>query len=390
MISQEQIQTLEGQQTPFYFYDLTLLDGTLEALNAALKTHPDFRVHYAMKANVNRPILERIHQAGLGADCVSGGEIARALESGFTPAEVVFAGVGKSDAEITFGLEKGIFCFNVESVQELSVIADLAASHNRTATIALRLNPNLDAGTHHYISTGKVENKFGIPVADLDAALETIKASPSLHLAGLHTHIGSQITDLGVFERLCQKYNGIVSWFEDQGVRLEHLNVGGGLGIDYRDPDSHAICDFQTYFDLFGRYLGRREGQLLHFELGRAIVGQCGNLITQVLYTKHGEQKSFAIVDAGMTELIRPALYQAYHHIENLSATEGLRKYDVVGPVCESSDFFGKDVPLPETNRGDLIAVRSAGAYGEVMTSHYNLRQIRPAMYWDGSGIVEE
>jgi len=372
---------LLDRPTPYYLYDLHLLKQTLHALQQAAQAH-NVQVHYALKANANLPLLEHIQQAGFGADCVSGNEVQRALDAGFAPDHVVFAGVGKSDAEINRALAADIWCFNAESGQELAVLNELAGAQNRRARVALRVNPNVDAHTHHYITTGLEANKFGISLPDLPATIEQLASLPHLELVGLHAHIGSQITNLSVFEQLSRKINELQTWLEDQGYHLPHLNVGGGLGIDYDDPDTNPIPDFEAYFAAFDQHLHRRPGQQVHVELGRSVVAQCGTLISRVLYVKQSQQTNFAILDAGMTELIRPALYGSHHHMQNLTS-EAERKlaYDVVGPICESSDTFGKGIQLPETKRGDLIALRSAGAYGEVMASEYNLREKAAAVY---------
>jgi len=364
-------------KTPFYFYDTALLRQTLEELK---RTKGNYHVHYALKANTHNVLLKIIKDAGLGADCVSGNEVKKAVEIGFGKDKIVFAGVGKSDDEINFALDADIFCFNCESIPELEVIDALAKAKNKTARVALRINPNVDAHTHHYITTGLEENKFGINVHELPEVMEALKKCGNLHFIGLHFHIGSSINDLTPFKNLCTRVNEIQQWFMQRGYNLPHINVGGGLGINYKNPDGSPICNFEAFFQVFNRFLKVQPGQEIHFELGRAIIGQCGNLISRVLYVKKGTSTNFAILDAGMTELIRPALYQAYHKIENISALV-LRpeatmpfKYDVVGPICESSDCFGKAVDLPETLRGDIIALRSTGAYGEVMSSQYNLR----------------
>lgn len=370
-------------RTPFYYYDLNLLKRTLKSLTEASRRH-DFIVHYALKANANTRLLEVIRDYGLGADCVSGNEVRKAVETGFPSSHIVFAGVGKSDEEINYALDKDIFCFNCESIQEIEVINELAERKGKKAGIALRINPNVNANTHHYITTGLEENKFGINLWELDSVMSTLKVLDHVQLIGLHFHIGSQITDLNAFKSLCLRVNEIQQWFVNHKIFLEHINVGGGLGLNYHEPDTEAVPDFETFFNIFHQFLEVRPGQKIHFELGRAVTGQCGSLITKVLYIKKGVNTSFAILDAGMTELIRPALYQAFHKIENISAKSSeLLKYDVVGPICESSDCFGKAVSLPETSRGDLIAIRTAGAYGEVMASAYNLRDRVQAVYSD-------
>lgn len=368
---------LNRSETPYYLYDISVLDATLAALSRAVAYDSNFHVHYALKANANPAILEHIRRAGLGVDAVSGWEIERALECGFAPDSIVFAGVGKTDEEIDYALDCGIGCFNVESIPELEVIAATAASKGLTANVAIRVNPDVDAHTHHYITTGLNENKFGIDLRSLDAVVAKALALPSVELIGLHFHIGSQITDMEPFRQLCAKINQIQDEFNRKGVSFRNINVGGGLGIDYRNPA--ALPQFEEYFAAFRRNLVLRPGQQVHFELGRSIVGQCGSLVTKVLYVKEGVEKNFVIVDAGMTDLIRPALYQAYHKIENMTNSDGTaRRYDVVGPICESSDVFAENILLPETRRGDLLKILSAGAYGEVMASRYNLRQLPP------------
>jgi diaminopimelate decarboxylase len=365
-------------QTPFYYYDLEVLRKTLTEIKIQLdKT--DFHVHYAMKANVNPSVLKVIKEAGLGADCVSGGEVQAAIDAGISPSQVVFAGVGKADWEINLGLENDIFCFNVESIPELEVINELAAAKGKVAKIALRINPNVSAHTHHYITTGMSENKFGINMSDLDQVIDLIPGLPNIKLIGIHFHIGSQITDMTSFQGLCVRVNELQELFLSRNIILEHINVGGGLGINYEHPNHFVIPDFQAYFKIFRDHLILQTNQTLHFELGRAVVAQCGSLISRVLYVKQGSSKKFVILDAGFTELIRPALYQAYHRIENLSSELPDVEYDVVGPICESSDTFVKGYKMNETKRGDIIALRSAGAYGEIMASQYNLRKLPKA-----------
>ena len=368
-------------RTPFYFYDLNLLQATLtEIKQCASQSH--VHVHYAIKANANPEILKVIKENGFGVDCVSGGEVEAALNAGFAADKIVFAGVGKSDWEIELGLDNNISCFNIESAAELDVIQEIAQIKGKTARVALRVNPNVDAHTHHYITTGLAENKFGISLDMLESVIERCMVSPNIELLGLHFHIGSQITEIHPFERLCQRVNELQDKFESQGIKFSSINVGGGLGIDYDNPDENPIPDFKAYFETFEQHLKLRPGQQLHFELGRSIVGQCGSLITKVLYVKEGVAKKFAIVDAGFTELIRPALYKAHHKIENLTSNSTeTHKYDVVGPICESSDRFGEAETLPTTSRGDLIALRSAGAYGEIMASQYNCRKLPQSIY---------
>ncbi len=385
MFDQQTIKRFESLETPFYYYDMGLLDRTLHSCKAAADKF-GFHVHYAFKANFNERVLTAIRDAGFGADCVSGNEVIKAVELGFDPEKVVFAGVGKSDREITEALKRDIFCFNVESVQELGVISELARSQGKRARIALRINPNVDAHTHHYITTGLEENKFGINQWELNACIEELRRYDNLELSGVHFHIGSQIRDLEVFKSLCLRVNELSSWFEDHGFQLQILNVGGGFGVNYHQPDESPVNDFESYFTVFDHFLERKPWQEVHFELGRALVAQSGSLISRVLYVKNGLKKNFLILDSGMTELMRPALYQAYHKIENLSASVRngeMAKYDVVGPICESTDWLGKEVELPVSKRGDIVAIRTAGAYGEVMASAYNLRDIVRSEYSD-------
>lgn len=376
MFTVENRKALEKLSTPAYIYDLPLLRrNVLEALTESKKY--GYKIHYAIKANNNPRILEELQKLGLGADCVSGQEIDLAIQSGFKAEEVVFAGVGKTDKEIQTALKHQIFAFNVESLQELEVIGEWALALQLPASIALRINPNVDAKTHHYITTGLDENKFGILSHDLERCIEIIKENEYLNFKGLHFHVGSQITDLSVFKGLCVKVNEWNEWFYERGVSVPVLNLGGGLGVNYEKADEEAIADFKAFFGIFNQFLEPKERQEIHFELGRSLVASCGSLLSRVLYIKNGLKKNFAILDAGMTELLRPALYQAYHKIECLDVVSSETKisYDVVGPICESSDCFGKEVLLPELKRGSLIAIRTAGAYGEVMSSRYNLRE---------------
>lgn len=366
-------------RTPYYQYDLGILQNTLKSIEECTVGNPDWHVHYAIKANANPLLLKHINEYGLGIDCVSGGEIQTALDNGFPASSIVFAGVGKADWEIDLALNAGILCFNVESEAELDVIAERCAILGKTAHIALRVNPDVDAHTHANITTGKAENKFGIEIPVLMPIIRKAQQNPCFRFEGLHFHIGSQILDMEPFRLLCQKVNDLQDKLEAQGIKLNSINVGGGLGVDYDNPMDNPVPDFKQFFEVFRNELKLRPGQQLHFELGRAIVAQCGRLVTKVLYVKQGTIKKFAIVDAGFTELIRPALYGAHHKIVNLSSNGPLQKYDVVGPICESSDIFGKDEMLPEVHRGDLIALMSAGAYGETMASQYNCRPLPPS-----------
>ncbi|MDR0537138.1 MAG: diaminopimelate decarboxylase [Tannerellaceae bacterium] len=375
------LEQLKSLPTPFYYYDVELLKQTLATVKDESSRH-GYQVHYAVKANRNPRILSIIAEAGFGADCVSGGEIQSALEAGIPAEKIVYAGVGKADWEIVLGLEKGIYCFNVESEAEIKVINEIAGSMGKVAPVALRINPEIDAHTHSKITTGMKENKFGINLGLLNDALDLLQTTKHVHLSGIHFHIGSQITDISAFQALVIRANEIQDELESRRIKLEHVNFGGGLGINYHHPNHVPVADFKTYFDAISALVELRPGQQAHFEPGRSIIAQCGTLISRVLYVKEGETKTFVILDAGFTDLIRPAMYDAYHRIENLtSEDEAAQTYDVVGPVCESADVFAQGIELNTTRRGDLIAIRSAGAYGEAMASQYNGRRL-PAAYF--------
>lgn len=376
----EQIQLPEGMPTPYYYYDITLLENTLDAALKAASKH-GYHIHYAIKANANPVLIRYISNKGLGADCVSGNEISRALECGFKANSIVYAGVGKSDHEIELALQSDIFCFNCESLPEIEVINEIAGRMKKTAQIALRINPNVEAHTHHYITTGIEENKFGIYLYDLKRVMTAVLQMPNIRLIGLHYHIGSQITDMTVFRGLCLRANEIQQQMKEHGLLLPYINFGGGLGIDYDNPEKNNIADFEAYFNTFAQFFEPMPHQEIHFELGRSIIAQCGSLISKVLYVKEGKNRKFIILDAGMNNLLRPALYQAFHKIENISSHLTEEKYDVVGPVCESADCFGKDLSLNATRRGDIIVIHSCGAYGEAMESRYNLRNITEKVY---------
>ena len=428
MFSEATLSRFRELETPFYYYELNVLRQTLEACRNASGRY-GFHVHYAMKANFNERVVNTIQSYDFGADCVSGNEVKAAVKAGFSREKTVFAGVGKSDKEINQALDEDIFCFNVESVQELFIIDELAKAKGKKPGVAIRINPNVDAHTHHFITTGLDENKFGINTWQLADVADALRMCPNLQFLGIHFHIGSQITDMEVYRNLCTRINEMQDWFEDRGFAIKILNTGGGLGVDYQNPDTNPISDFESYFQVFHQFLRVKPGQEVHFELGRALVAQCASLISRVLYVKNGLKKNFLILDAGMTELIRPMLYQAYHLIENLGPVVGAQvpetgeshfsrqdessiasmqystenpdqspqttlhkphhtihttqRYDVVGPICESTDCFQKDVALPESFRGDLIAIRTAGAYGEVMASAYNLRDRVGSVYED-------
>ncbi|MEG1729822.1 MAG: diaminopimelate decarboxylase, partial [Bacteroidaceae bacterium] len=369
------VNKFEKKATPFYYYDTELLLSTLQKIKEAVGSN-HYQIHYAVKANSNPSILRIIAEAGLGADCVSGGEIEACLKAGFPANKIVFAGVGKMDWEINLGIENDIETFNVESKPELEIINELARAKGKIARIAFRINPNVDAHTHANITTGLNENKFGISMDDMEEAILCAKAMDHVEYVGLHFHIGSQILHFECFEELCKRINELQTKLETKGITTPSLNVGGGLGIDYDHPNRYPIPDFKEYINVFRKNLELRPNQMLHFELGRSVVAQCGSMITKVIYVKQAALKQFVIVDGGFTDLIRPALYQAFHKIENVCSTDVKEKYDVVGPICESSDVFDKDILLNRTKRGDYLAIRSAGAYGEVMASTYNCRHL--------------
>ena len=382
MITKQQVEAFGSIETPFYFYDMDLLRQTLDSYKAQIDKY-GYNAHYALKANANDRILDTIRSYGLGADCVSGNEVKLAVRSGFDPQKIVYAGVGKSDKEIRAALRTGIFSFNCESVPEIQIINDLAAGMGKKACISIRVNPDIDAHTHKYISTGLKENKFGIsPWAFQDVA-GLLARCTHIEFLGLHFHVGSQITELPVFALLCRRVEELQQWFIEHRIPVRNLNLGGGLGINYQDPNGDPVAHFADYFDTIHRNLVVRPGQNVHFEPGRALVGQCGHLISRVLYVKVGKEKKFAILDAGMNDLIRPALYQAHHAIENLSSTGRKLRYDVVGPVCESSDCWGQKRLVSRCERGDLFAIHSAGAYGQVMAMKYNQRDLAKAVYSD-------
>ena len=381
MITTFPVEKFSGIETPFYYYDVELLRNTLsKALEEAGK-HNGFHVHYAIKANFNPQLLEIIKSSSMGADCVSGGEVRAAINAGIAPGKIVFAGVGKTDKEIAYSLDAGIFCFNIESIPEAEAIERLAAERGVKVQVAIRVNPNVGAHTHSNITTGLAENKFGVNYEQLDEVIDIIESLEHLELIGLHFHIGSQILVMDDFIALCGRINELQELLhETRNLVLPHINVGGGLGIRYDAPEKYPIPDFELYFATYANNLKLFPGQQVHFELGRSIVAQCGSLITRATYIKHGTCKKFIIVDAGMNDLIRPAMYDAYHRIENLTSKKADELYDVVGPICESSDVFCKERRIPETERGDILAIRSAGAYGEAMAFGYNCRELPKAV----------
>ena len=388
MLDINTIEKLDRVATPFYYYDMELFGRTVDHVARLAQEH-DIKVHYAVKANVERRLLEYISSKGFGADCVSGNEVLHAHSCGFPADKIVYAGVGKTDKEIFNALKLGIEAFNCESLQEIYVINEMAHVYGLKANVSVRINPDIDAHTHKYVTTGLYENKFGISQHEFDKLIDIIKKSEHINFYGLHFHIGSQITRVSeVFALECQRVNEIVAYFERNGLRVDNINLGGGLGVDYDDPDENAIADFKTWFETISANICRRNDQTVHVELGRSLVAQCANLISRVLFVKSGETKNFLIMDAGMNDLIRPALYGAYHKIENLSAAQRTffpthQAYDIVGPVCESSDVGGAGRLLPLSVRGDLMAIRSTGAYGQVMASRYNMKDLAPSVFSD-------
>ena len=388
MLDINTIEQLDKIATPFYYYDMELLQKTVDYA-AEMAQKYGVKIHYAVKANVEKRVLELISSKGFGADCVSGNEVLHAHECGFPADKIVYAGVGKSDKEICNALKLGIEAFNCESLQEIYVINEMAHVHGLKANVSVRINPDIDAHTHKYVTTGLYENKFGISQHEFDKLIEVLQKSEHINFFGLHFHIGSQITRVDeVFGLECQRVNEIVAYFERKGLKVNNINLGGGLGVDYDDPDENPIPDFETWFRTISENIARREDQTVHVEPGRSLVAQCATLISRVLFVKSGETKNFLIMDAGMNDLIRPALYGAYHKIENLSASQRTfypthQAYDIVGPVCESSDVWGAGRLLPLSVRGDLMAIRSTGAYGQVMASRYNMKDLAPSVFSD-------
>lgn len=368
------LELTKNYQSPTYCYDTDLLEDTIEECLAQSKNE-NIKVHYAIKANANPLLLKIIAKKGLGADCVSVGEIERAITCGFKPQDIVFAGVGKRDDEISYAIENQIGCINVESIQEIEVINEIAKQLKATVNIALRISPEIDAHTHSHITTGLQSNKFGIALDDTLKAAQKAQQMSHLKLKGLHFHIGSQICEMKAYEKTCLKVNEIILMLEEKGFFFEHINMGGGLGVNYDIPDND-IPNFKAYFDTLTHNLNITSQQKLHCELGRSIIAQCGILVCKVLYVKEKGPYKFIILDAGFTDLLRPAFYQAHHRIRNISAKEQTTyTYNIVGPICESSDIFATNYKLPITKRNDYIVIDSCGAYGESMASQYNLRQ---------------
>ncbi|NRA62679.1 MAG: diaminopimelate decarboxylase [Psychrobium sp.] len=360
----------ETYGTPLYVYSRATIERHWHAFDKAAGDQPHL-ICYAVKANSNLAILNTLVKLGSGFDIVSMGELARVLEAGGDPQKVVFSGVGKSVAEIRYALKVGIFCFNVESLPELSRISEVAASMNMVAPISIRVNPDVDAGTHPYISTGLKENKFGINMTDAIAAYQMAAQSPSIEIKGMDCHIGSQLTDLLPFTDALKKLLGLMDQLKILGISISHLDVGGGLGVTYQDETPPQPAE---YAKALAECLVDYPQLMIIFEPGRAIMANAGILVSQVEYLKETPDKNFAIIDAAMNDLIRPALYSAWQEIVEVErTTQATKNYDVVGPICESGDFLGKSRDLA-LKAGDFIAVRSAGAYGFTMASNYNSR----------------
>ncbi len=356
--------------TPFYVYSSNTLVNHFRAFDSAFSGVPRI-ICYALKSNSNGALLRLLGREGAGADIVSGGELFRALRAGVAPGKIVYAGVGKRRDEIEYALRTGILMFNVESGEELQALNEVAGEMRVKARIALRVNPNIDPRTHAYISTGLKENKFGIPIEEALEHYQTARALAHVEIVGVHHHIGSQITEVGPFVEAIEKVAGLVTELRAEGMNIKYIDIGGGLGITYKDETPPQPRD------LASAIRSRIPGDCtLVLEPGRAIVGNAGVLVTTALYRKDSGAKRFLIVDAGMNDLIRPSLYEAYHEIKPVVKTEAAEHavFDVVGPICESGDFLAKDREIPVVKKGELLAVMSAGAYGFSMASNYNSR----------------
>jgi diaminopimelate decarboxylase len=364
--------------TPFYCYSTATLERHYQVFAGAFADVAAL-VCYAMKANSNQAVIKTLARLGAGADVVSGGELKRARLAGIAPDKIMFSGIGKTAEELALAFEEGILCINVESEPELELLSSIAASKGRPAPISVRVNPDIDARTHHKIATGKAENKFGIPISRAREVYAHAAKLPGIKVAGVDMHIGSQITELDPFGNAFTLLAEFVRTLRADGHTISHIDLGGGLGIPYRDdneppphPEAYAAVVKRATRDLDCRLI---------FEPGRLIVGNAGILVTRVLFVKHGEAKNFVVVDAAMNDLIRPTLYDAHHEIRPVTEpAAGARRLraDVVGPVCESGDFLGLDRDLPEPKPGDLLAVMSAGAYGAVQAGTYNTRALVP------------
>lgn len=371
--------------TPFYCYSAATLTRHYEVFKAAFE-ELETLVCYAVKANSNQAVLTILARLGAGMDVVSEGELRRARAAGVSPDRITFSGVGKTKTEMAYALDEGILCFNVESEPELRALSALADSRGQTARIALRVNPDVDAGTHAKIATGKSENKFGIPISCAREVYREAATLPGIEVTGLDMHIGSQITTLAPFDNAFALVADFLLALREDGHRIEHVDLGGGLGIPYQEGDDPEIFHPLRYAEVVKRRLGNLGCRLI-FEPGRLIVGNAGILVTRVLYVKRGEAKRFVIVDAAMNDLVRPTLYEAYHEILPVRAPEpGWSKIiaDVVGPVCETGDYLALSREMVEPREGDLLAVMSAGAYGAVQAGTYNSRLLVPEVLVKG------
>jgi len=382
MFNNDLLNKFQSINTPFYYYDINILKANLEALKNSINNKN--KVHFALKSNFNNKILDIINSYGFGIDAVSGNEIKKAIEVGFKSEDIVFAGVGKKDSEIQFSIDNNISYLNSESFQEIEIINKISSKSNKITPISIRINPNIKTQTHKHIQTGYRNNKFGIDINDLNEVIDYSNKFKNIEIVGFHFHLGSQINNNSPFLKLCSIVNEVNDVFKVKSINIKYINVGGGLAIDYSNPIDNSISDFKNFISLFNKNIFLNDKQIIHFELGRSIVGQCGFLISKVLFIKKSYEKNYVIIDAGMNDLIRPALYNTYHKVINITSKSPEKiNYDVVGPVCESSDTFAYDYPLPITNRDDFIVICSAGAYGQSMSSNYNLRNKLKSYYSD-------
>jgi len=378
-------------ETPFYLYSQKTILENFRRIDSAFNGL-DHLICYALKANSNEALLSLLANAGAGADVVSGGELYLALKSGFEPKKMVYAGVGKRDDEIRYALQQGILSFNVESLEELRIINEIARSLQKKAPVAIRLNPNIEIKSHPYISTGKAADKFGIDLAAARELFRTFTNFSNVELTGLHCHIGSQITDAEPYRQVVKVLGDVASDRRALGHQLSYVDMGGGLSVRYENvfQDSNAAqtdLDIKRLIDELRPDLRKMKCKII-FEPGRALVAEAGVLVTKVLYQKETQGKRFVIVDAAMNDLIRPSLYGAYHEIVAVQQSGGNPiKVDVVGPICESGDFLGCDRWLPELKRGDLLAVMTAGAYGFSLSSNYNARPRPAELLVDGANV---
>ncbi len=373
MFNKKLLNKFRNLDTPFYYYDLDILNKNISNLKSSIQKNN--KVHFALKANFNNRILNIIKSSGLGVDAVSSNEIKKALEIGFSSKDIVFAGVGKTDTEIIYSINKEISYINCESFEEINVINKISRNLNKLSSISIRVNPSIETGTHKNIETGNKQNKFGIDINEIADLIDRIKNFKNVLVVGFHFHLGSQIESDLPFLKLSEKANELNNLFYDKKFNIKYINVGGGLSIDYEEPLINPVSNFTRFFQIFNNKLLLKKNQEIHFELGRSIVGQCGFLVSKVLFTKKSFNTDFLIIDAGMNDLIRPALYNSLHKIINISSkNEKNMNYDIVGPICESSDIFANNYNLPISSRNDHIVICSTGAYGESMSSNYNLR----------------